>query len=389
MHHDRARGGVPPECAAGCSGECERRSRLRPHPALAQVAQPAPRAPSEAKEVPLNSQRFQIGLLTVIALVALRLALGCHFLYEGVWKIKHSDEFTAEPFLTQAKGPISGLFYAMVPDIDGRKRLQVETDTDGNVSIASEWITTRWDDMREEFVDYYGPARSADEATQAAHERLKQEAEQTYKKLCRKLEEYLKENADAIAAHFGALDRFENDPERHQNAPFQKQRRWDRMMELRGEAGGWIKDIEDQEQALQNSLYDLLDEQQRERGQVPASWNPFRWNRMEQINFAVTYGLTAIGICLMLGFCTPLAALGGAAFMCFVVMTQPAFPGIYPPDPAVVGHALLINKDFIEMLALLTVAAASAGRWGGLDHFLYRFVINPFLARRAEKKQQR
>ena len=87
---------------------------------------------------------------------------------------------------------------------------------------------------------------------------------------------------------------------------------------------------------------------------------------MEQINFAVTYGLTAIGLCLMLGFCTPLAALGGAAFMCFVVMTQPAFPGIYPPDPPVVGHALLVNKDFVEMLALLVVATDGRGPLGRL-----------------------
>ena len=56
---------------------------------------------------------------------------------------------------------------------------------------------------------------------------------------------------------------------------------------------------------------------------------------MKQINFAVTFALTAIGLCLMLGFCTPLAALGGAAFMCFVVLTQPAWPTIYPHDPHV------------------------------------------------------
>jgi uncharacterized membrane protein YphA (DoxX/SURF4 family) len=93
---------------------------------------------------------------------------------------------------------------------------------------------------------------------------------------------------------------------------------------------------------------------------------------MEQINFAVTYSLTAIGACLLLGLCTRLAALGGAAFMAFVVMTQPAFPGIYPPDSPIVGHALLVNKDFIEMVALLTIAAIGAGRWGGLDFFLCR-----------------
>ena len=58
--------------------------------------------------------------------------------------------------------------------------------------------------------------------------------------------------------------------------------------------------------------------------------------------------------------------------MCFVVMTQPAWPTIYPPDPAIVGHALLVNKDFIEMVALLVIAAAAAGRWGGLDFFVHR-----------------
>jgi uncharacterized membrane protein YphA (DoxX/SURF4 family) len=348
------------------------------------LRQPWGERPQGRRRIPLNTQRFQIGVLAVVALVALRLGLGCHFLYEGVWKIKHRDEFTAEPFLTLAKGPISPLFYAMVPDIDGRQRLRVETDAGGKKSIDSSAIVARWDGIRQRFVDYYRPAKSADAAAQGAYEQLERAAARTGDEFRQKLDEYFKANVDDIAAHFGALDRFEQDKERYQQAPFQKQRRWDRMMELRGEANVWIKDIEAQELALENSLYSLLDDQQRERGRVPGSWNPFRWNQMEQINFAVTYGLTAIGICLMLGFCTPLAALGGAAFMCFVVMTQPAFPGIYPPDPAVVGHALLVNKDFVEMLALLTVAAASAGRWGGLDFFLYRWIVNPLLARKAK-----
>ena len=124
-----------------------------------------------------------------------------------------------------------------------------------------------------------------------------------------------------------------------------------------------------QEQAYVNSLWGLLGDQQKERGQPTANWNPFRWERMEQINFAVTFGLTAIGVCLMLGFCTPLAALGGAAFMCFVVMTQPALSRRLSARQPIVGHALLVNKDFVEMLALLVVAATGAGRWAGLDYF--------------------
>ena len=317
--------------------------------------------------------------------MALRLGLGCHFFYEGTWKIKHKEEFTAEPFLTQAKGPVAGLFYAMLPDIDGRQRLRVETDANGKPTINADALAGRWNEMRQQFVDYYRPAAS-DEAATAAHQRLQRAAERTYKDFKKWLEEYFDQNVDDIAAYFGALERFDNNKESHEDATFQKQRRWDRMMELRRESARWIKDIEGQETAYKHSLYALLDEQQKEQGRMPASWNPFRWSRIEQINFAVTYALTAIGACLMLGLCSRLAALGGAGFMCFVVLTQPAFPGIYPPDPPVVGHALLINKDFVEMLALLVIASVPAGRWGGLDYFLYHVIFHPFLSRKLKKE---
>jgi uncharacterized membrane protein YphA (DoxX/SURF4 family) len=305
------------------------------------------------------------------------LALGCHFLYEGVWKIAHRNEFSAEPFLSQAKGPLAGFFYAMLPDIDGRERLRVNRDADGTVSIDSKRIAARWDRIRKDFVDFYRPANLSDAQASAVNAKLAKAAEKTTETFGKQLDEYLKENAEEIAAYFKSLDQFEQDPQRLQGAPYQKQRRWDQMMKLRGKADTWIKEIETQERVLESSLYSLLDSDEalralKDRGRVPHSWNPLRWDRMEQINFAVTYSLTAIGACLMLGLCTRLAALGGAAFMAFVVMTQPAFPGIYPPDSPVVGHALLVNKDFIEMIALLTIAAVGAGRWGGLDFFFRR-----------------
>jgi uncharacterized membrane protein YphA (DoxX/SURF4 family) len=313
----------------------------------------------------------------VLALVALRLSLGCHFLYEGVWKIAHRDEFSAEPFLSQAKGPLAGFFYAMLPDIDGRERLRLSKDADGTVSVDSGRIASRWDRIRKDFVDFYKPANSSDAQAAAVYAKLAKAADETTKTCCTNLDEYLKENVEEIAAYFKSLDQFEQDPQRFQSAPYQKQRRWEQMVKLRGQADVWIKEIEAQERAFESSLYGLLDndkafQELKDRGRVPHSWNLLRWDRMEQINFAVTYGLTAIGACLMLGLCTRLAALGGAAFMAFVVMTQPAFPGIYPPDSPIVGHALLVNKDFIEMIALLAIAAVGAGRWGGLDFFFCR-----------------
>ena len=322
----------------------------------------------------------------------LRLGLGCHFLYEGVWKIKHHDEFSARPFLTQAKGPVSDLFYLMVPDINARQRLRVDTDEKGDLVILGE-ITKRWKGIGDDFLELYKPADENNEEAAKAHGKLKTRVETTLTQSKTRLKKYLSLNVDKIEAYFNALDRFEQDEERKHKAPFQKERRWNRMMELRQEADVWIKNIESQETALENELFSLLKKdafkdinvKEKHLVDTSSSWNPLTWDQMRFIDMAVTFGLTAIGLCLMLGFCTPLAALGGAGFMCFVVMTQPAFPGIYPPDSAIVGHALLVNKDFIEMLALLVTAFVSTGRWGGFDFFLYSW----YEARRRRKELER
>ena len=103
-------------------------------------------------------------MLTVIMLVVLRLSLGCHFLYEGVWKITHADEFSAEPFLTQAKGPAAPLFYSMVPDLDGRQRLGPSSDDTGNPIldkddnpvIGGEVYLAAWKTHTDDTVGKYG-----------------------------------------------------------------------------------------------------------------------------------------------------------------------------------------------------------------------------------------
>ena len=76
-------------------------------------------------------------------LVVLRLALGWHFLYEGVWKLTHRDAFVAETegFLASARGPAAKFFYRMVPDIDGHRRL--EHDLEPVNAKKSETTTAR------------------------------------------------------------------------------------------------------------------------------------------------------------------------------------------------------------------------------------------------------
>jgi uncharacterized membrane protein YphA (DoxX/SURF4 family) len=304
-------------------------------------------------------------------LVVLRLSLGCHFLYEGVWKIEHRREFTAEPFLSQAKGPVAQFFYAMLPDIDGRQRLALSKDENGDDEIQGQSWLNAWDTLRQKVIDRY---KLADEQK----ERVDQIRE-SYKHL---LAAYLKEHRAEIVGYFDSLARFDEAENNRlhgvgNDSAYLRQRQWDRQQDLRKEVHDWLAEIDAMGDSYGQELYGVLDVDQKARGPIPPDWNPLHWGRMEQINFAVTYGLAAIGLCLMLGFCTRLAALGGAAFMVFVILTQPAWPTIYPPAPPVVGHALWVNKDFIEMVALVLLSTTAAGRWGGLDTFLYHWLGRP------------
>lgn len=300
-------------------------------------------------------------------LVVLRLSLGCHFLYEGVWKIEHRKEFTARPFLADAKGPAAPLFYAMLPDIDGRQRLVIDLDDRGQPVVRAEAYRNAWKALQQDVVARY-----------KLDDDQKAEVEAISTRYIKALEDYLAANRDAIVGYFTSLKLLDSErASGHDGAAYKKKRLWDRQQELRKEVDGWLVALDEMGQRYQGDLWNVLKEDQQARGPISCGWNPLQWTRMEQINFAVTYGLAAIGLCLMLGLCTRLAALGGAAFMFFVVLTQPSWPTIYPPAPPVVGHALLVNKDFVEMVALLLLATTAAGRWGGLDYFVYRWIGRP------------
>jgi uncharacterized membrane protein YphA (DoxX/SURF4 family) len=306
-------------------------------------------------------------MATVVMLVVLRLSLGCHFLYEGVWKISHRKEFTAKPFLAEAKGPASPLFYAMLPDIDGRQRLRIDIDERGQQVVRGEAYLSAWKDLHQQAIERY---RMDDDQ--------KAEAEETLVRYQKALATYLADHRDAIVGYFTSLRLLDEDRAKGNNgAPHIQKRLWDRQQELRKEVDGWLTALDEMGRRFQADLAAGLKDDQKARGPILSVWNPLNWTRLEQVNFAVTYSLTAIGACLMLGLCTRLAALGGAAFMFFVVLTQPSWPTIYPPAPPVVGHALIINKDFVEMVALFLLATTAAGRWGGLDVFLYRWIGRP------------
>jgi hypothetical protein len=70
-------------------------------------------------------RQFQISALAVVILVLLRIAIGWHFLHEGVWKFGEAD-FSAEPYLRQARGPFANGYRRLIPDFYGEERLTLQ-----------------------------------------------------------------------------------------------------------------------------------------------------------------------------------------------------------------------------------------------------------------------
>jgi uncharacterized membrane protein YphA (DoxX/SURF4 family) len=130
--------------------------------------------------------------------------------------------------------------------------------------------------------------------------------------------------------------------------------------------------LADLERPLQDSLNSVLTEaQKRQPSTTPATRPPIRdWNRLDWVDAITRYGLTAVGAGLLLGLFTRLSCLGGACFLLMFYLAMPAFPWL-PEGPRAEGHYLFINKNIIEMLALLALATTQSGRWAGLDGLIY------------------
>src|SRR5262249_17699957 len=97
------------------------------------------------------------------------------------------------------------------------------------------------------------------------------------------------------------------------------------------------------------------------------------------IDRVTMWGLLAVGVCLMLGLLTRTACIAGAGFLLMFYLAMPSLPWL-PVNPRAEGHYVFINKNIIEMLALLALATTTSGRWAGIDgliHYSFRGDLQP------------
>ena len=68
----------------------------------------------------------------------------------------------------------------------------------------------------------------------------------------------------------------------------------------------------------------------------------------------------------MVGLFTRLSCFSAAGFLFLTIMTQLSVPWL-PAAPNSEGSYLFVNKNVIEMIALLALLTTRTGRWFGLD----------------------
>ena len=91
---------------------------------------------------------------------------------------------------------------------------------------------------------------------------------------------------------------------------------------------------------------------------------------LDNANLITMYGLTIVGVLLMLGLLTRLAAIGGIAFILLFYLCNPPFVGYFYTIPTE-GTYLIVNKNLVELAALLVILATRSGLFAGLDRFLH------------------
>ena len=83
------------------------------------------------------------------------------------------------------------------------------------------------------------------------------------------------------------------------------------------------------------------------------------------VDMIVPFGLLVVGLSLMLGLLTQLGCAGAIAFLTLFYLSQPPFSGM--PQTGAEGTYLIVNKNLIELIAVMTVMAFRTGLIAGLD----------------------
>lgn len=185
------------------------------------------------------------------------------------------------------------------------------------------------------------------------------------------------ETPEAVIVNFGRIQQYKEELAAYEAALARAQQsnleyEWvhvqklgEKLASLRAELVGPVRALEAE---LKADAQALLTPEQIARGPIP----PDLEDPLIQASAAALAGLLILGVLLILGLCTRLSAILGAVMLIGFYLVLPPWPGVpQPPSPE---HSFIVNKNLIEAIALLGIAALPTGSWFGMDG-LFRWLF--------------
>lgn len=348
--------------------------------------------------------------LTPAFLVLLRLAIGWHIFFAGVEKVR-TPNWTSEPYLRESSGPLAGHFRTLAGE-GVAERLKPSSVADASTPLPQRFppaLAVDWQTYFERFVAHYGLDEEQRTKAQAKLDQRKSEAV-TWMVQGSKTVKKTGPTGLAVDVPMTMPERIaEYEAKVKAARELQDQEMWtfasgsaSRLRAAKADVARLLADLQDdvkdQTSQLKKSLQEVLTDEQKKKDPLPedaevpvvakgkpapqpvpslGNWTLLRWS-----DTLVKYGLVAVGLCLLMGLFTRTACVVGGLFIASFSLAMPALLGLVPENPKAEGLEVLINKNIIEVLALLALATTSSGKWVGLDG-LVQF-LNPLRWRPQE-----
>ncbi len=305
--------------------------------------------PSSVIPPGLLSSRNYPGFLGAFFLVLLRIAIGWHFLTEGLDKVESTrygkQPFSAEIYLRNASGPLAPCFRRLLPDADSKEILDPDR------------LESTWSETVARIGEHY---KFTDDQKAKAKTLLDQSSTWADVWLNNP------DNREARVKYLDELAQVEKTEQNQSAMSFQRERAWESRRSLEGDRKTLTAPLVAKGHELEGAVVALAtpEQQATARAYTPPL------TILDVANLLTIYGLCAMGVCLILGFLTPLAAVAAAAFLAMLYLCMPPWTGL-PPNPMAEGHYWIVSKNLVELIACLLIAVTAGGYWFGLDRLFF------------------
>jgi uncharacterized membrane protein YphA (DoxX/SURF4 family) len=388
---------------------------------------------------------MRISLLTVLFLVALRLAIGWHFLFEGVQKVRStlvgptttSKPFSSEGYFRETSGPLSAYLRHEIGDPDelALARLTVVPVPAGQdprdvplIDRVPPALNKDWNDYFIRFESFYQLSDPQNKEAKAFLNKAKTDLAAwltdtdvdlpvvsvstvglmgtlfgggPFLAASTVMAEPVGEHTKVVTKTFNAssFETKETMPVRiaeyrvalndlHEiydkklplmNRDVEKANLTKRRNEVRQLRESLVSELDARTADMKKGLASILNGAQKEKGRMEDE--PQQSKLLKWLDRGTVWGLTAIGFGMFFGLFTRLSCLLAAGFLLMTYGAEPSFPWL-PVSPKSEGNYVWVNKNVVEMLALLLLATTQSGRWLGLDGLVHWM----FSGRKAPKK---